>query len=93
MRMVHALNSNANRHRAMEQQDAALKAAGRKVPDASRVGASKKREATLEGKSATAQKVEENGPVPNLSPAARLQQLTDISGSRLLNDRKVRRAR
>lgn len=93
MRMAHALNSNADRHRAMEQQDAALKAAGRKHPDASQVRASKKREASLEGKSAAAQKVGENGPAPNVSPAARLQQLIDISGSRLLNDRKARRAR
>lgn len=92
MRMVQALNSNADSHRAMEQQDAALKAAGRTRPDASQVSASKKREAGLE-KSAATKKVEKNGPTASLSPAARLQQLTDLSGSRLLENRKGRRAR
>ncbi|MFM0100996.1 hypothetical protein PQQ87_35745 [Paraburkholderia nemoris] len=93
MRMVHALNSNADRHRAMQQQDAALTVAGRTRPDATRVKDAKKVEAGLERKLRATPEAENNGRSANLSPAARLQQLTDISGSQLLCDPKGRRAR
>ncbi|MGF6446451.1 hypothetical protein [Paraburkholderia youngii] len=93
MRMVHALNSNADRHCAMQQQDAALKVAGRKRPDATRVKDAKKVEASLEQKSSAKPKAANDGRAASLSAAARLQQLTDISGSRLLSDPGGRRAR
>ncbi|WP_158608954.1 DDE-type integrase/transposase/recombinase [Paraburkholderia sp. RAU2J] len=93
MRMLHALNSNADRHRAMQQQDAALKVAGRKRPDATRVKDAKKVEATLERTLPAVPKAENNGRAASVSAAARLQQLTDISGSRLLSDPGGRRTR
>ncbi|CAB3801159.1 DDE-type integrase/transposase/recombinase [Paraburkholderia fynbosensis] len=93
MRMVQALNSNADRHRAMQQQDTALQVAGRKRPDATRVSHAKKVEASLEQKSPATPKPPNDGKAISLSPAARLQQLTDISGSRLLDDPGGRRSR